>query len=287
MTTTLIDIHSHWGTKRGYPLQSEEDLAQQLRTWHSPPRYCTEAEMAADFRAANVRTILDFGFTKFLPVEEARAVHDYGFATQRAHPDVILGHWIHLQPENGKPAFDEFRRCIDQRLGFIGLAVSGSGGLPSSDPAWDPFYKLCIEAKVPALVFVGYTGLGAGLPGGKGIILDHCHPRHLDLVAARFPELTIVAARPGWPWQTETIAVLLHKANIWYELHGWSPKYFTADLKHEIPRRLSERILFGADYPLLRYDRLVADWRALGLSDQMLEKVFHGNAERFLAEVRR
>ena len=49
----------------------------------------------------------------------------------------------------------------------------------------------------------------------------------------------------------------MHKRNIWYELHGWSPKYHTADLKHEIPRRLKDRIMFGADYPLLGYERLV------------------------------
>ena len=107
------------------------------------------------------------------------------------------------------------------------------------------------------LIFVGTTGLGAGLPGGDGVILDHCHPRHLDLVAAKNPELKIVAARPGWPWQAEVIAVLMHKRNIWYELHGWSPKYHTADLKHEIPRRLKDRILFGCDYPLFSYERLV------------------------------
>ena len=39
--------------------------------------------------------------------------------------------------------------------------MSGSGGLPPSDPAWSPFYKLCIEANVPALIFVGTTGLGS------------------------------------------------------------------------------------------------------------------------------
>ena len=61
-----------------------------------------------------------------------------GFAMQRAHPDIVIGHWIHLQPERGAPALAEFRRCLD-RGGFIGLAVSGSGGLPASDPAWQPF----------------------------------------------------------------------------------------------------------------------------------------------------
>lgn len=281
-----IDMHSHWRTKRGYVLQTPEELAQQEKTWHSKPSYVTEAEMAEDFRRASIRVILDFGFTKFMPVEQTKDVHDYGFATQRGHPDVIIGNWFHFQPELGKPALAEFRRCIDKRNGsFVGLAVSGSGGVPASDPAWTPFYRLCIEAKVPALIFVGQTGLGAGLPGGAGIILDHCHPRHLDSVAAHNPELTLVAARPGWPWQTETIAVLTHKRNIWYELHGWSPRYLTDDLKHEISRRLQDRVMFGADYPLLSYDRLIGDWKQLGYSDAVLEKVFHKNAERFFAEL--
>jgi len=79
----------------------------------------------------------------------------------------------------------------------------------------------------------------------------------------------------------------MHKRNIWYDLHGWSPKYFTADLKHEIPRRLRERVMFGADYPLFTYERLERDWRAVGLPEDVLEAVMHGNAERFLAEMKR
>ena len=85
---------------------------------------------------------------------------------------------------------------------------------------------------------------------------------------------------------TETIAVLMHKRNIWYELHGWSPKYFSDDLKHEISRRFADRIMFGADYPMLSYERLISDWRALGYSEEMLAKVFTGNAARFLSQVR-
>lgn len=219
-----IDIHSHWSTRRGYPLQTEAEVAQQEHTWRSKPEYRSEAEMAEDFRRAGVRVILDFGYTKYLTLDQAREVHDYGFAVREAYSDVIIGNLIHFQPELGAPALAEFRRCLDRAAGFVGLAVSGSGGVPASDPAWEPFYRLCIDAKVPALIFVGTTGLGAGLPGGAGIILDSCHPRHLDAVAARFPDLTIIAARPAWPWQSEMIAVLLHKPNVWCELHGWSPR---------------------------------------------------------------
>jgi predicted TIM-barrel fold metal-dependent hydrolase len=283
----VIDLHSHWSTRRGYPLQTEAELAQQESTWRSKPAFRTEAEMAEDFRDAGVRVILDFGYTKYLPIEEAHTIHDYGFVTQQAYPDVIIGKWVHFQPERGAPALIEFRRCLERRAGLVGLAVSGSGGRPASDPAWEPFYRLCIEAKAPALIFVGTTGLGAGLPGGNGITLDSCHPRHLDAVAARFANLTIIAARPAWPWQSEMIAVLLHKPNVWCELHGWSPKYFTEELKREIPRRLANRVMFAADYPLFRYERLFADWRELGYSEQVLERVFCGNAAALLARLGR
>jgi hypothetical protein len=40
---------------------------------------------------AGVRVILDFGYTKYLPVDEAREIHDYGFVTQEVHSDVIIG----------------------------------------------------------------------------------------------------------------------------------------------------------------------------------------------------
>jgi len=283
----MIDIHSHWGTRRGYTLRTDEELAQQKKTWNSEPKYATEDQMADYFRRSDVRAVLDFGFTKFVPLDEARAVHDYGFETERAHADAIIGHWIHIDPHTGLEGVRELRRCIENAPGFIGFAVSGSGSGPPSDPAWKPFYELCIEAKIPALIFVGTTGLGAGLPGGDGILLDDCHPRHLDQVAAKHPQLQIVAARPGWPWQAETIAVLMHKRNIWYEVHGWSPKYFTPDLKHEIPRRLRERVMFGADYPLFTYERLVRDWRSEGYAEEVLEDVFLNNAERFLAQVKR
>ncbi|MGE0315223.1 MAG: amidohydrolase family protein [Lautropia sp.] len=284
---TLIDIHSHWGTERGYALRTQAELAQQRKTWNSDPTFDTEAEMAGYFRREGVRAILDFGFTKFIPLEEAAPLHDYGFATQRAYPDEIIGHWIHIDPKTGPAGVRELRRCIDAAPGFVGFAVSGSGSGPASDPAWAPLYDLCVDAGIPVLIFVGTTGLGAGLPGGDGIILDHCHPRHLDEVAARYPTMKIVAARPGWPWQAETIAVLMHKRNIWYELHGWSPKYFTPDLKHDISRRLRERVMFGGDYPLFRYERLLRDWRSEGYDAEVLENVFHRNATRFLEEVSR
>ena len=280
----IYDIHSHWGTERGYALRGKPREKQKL-VFGSEPRVVTEAGMAEDFRQDDMKVILDLGYTKFIPLEEVAPLHDYAFETQRAFPDVILGNWVQIHPSNGEAGVKELRRCIDKRSGFLGMCVTGAGVGPASDPMWTPFYKLCIEAKIPVLILLGLTGQGAGMPGGDGLLIDDCHPRHLDWVAAKYPEMTIVAGRPAWPWQAEAIAVMLHKREIWYELHGWSPKHHGTDLKHDISRRLQDRVMFGADYPMFSHQRLLNDWRNEGYSEAILEKIFTKNAERFFAEL--
>ncbi len=41
------------------------------------------------------------------------------------------------------------------------------------------------------------------MPGGMGLRLKYGQPMHVDDVAADFPNLTIIAAHPGWPWSDE------------------------------------------------------------------------------------
>ena len=282
--TPLFDLHSHWGTKRGYVLQTEEELARQRHTWNSEPKYDTEDEMAAYLRANRVRTILDFGFTKTMPLAQVRPFHDYAIETQARFPDVVFGNWLQIDPRHGRDGAAEMRRCIAVSKGFIGYCVSAAGmGFPASDPVYDPYYELSLETDRPVLVLVGYTGAGAGLPGGKGVKLELCHPRYIDELAIKYPALKIISGRPAWPWQDEMIAVMLHKPNVWAELHGWSPKYLTEPLRRDIARRLKKRVMFGADYPLFRYERLVEDWRQLGFDEDTLARVFHRNAEELFA----
>ncbi len=283
---TVIDLHSHWGTKRGYLLQTEEELAQQKRTWNSEPNYQTEEEMAAYFRQVGVRTILDLAFTKHLPLDKVREYHDYALETQRRFPDAIFGNWLQIDPRTGEEGADEFRRCVGAKAGFVGICVSGSvAGYAASDPIYAPFYRASIEAGCPVLVLVGYSGMGAGLRGGKGVKLELCHPRYVDELAIEYPDMKIIAGRPAWPWQEEMIAIMLHKPNVWAEIHGWSPKYLTDSLKREIPRRLKKRVMFGADYPLFRYERLLEDWRSLGYDEETLSLLFHKNAETLFTGV--
>ena len=95
-----------------------------------------------------------------------------------------------------------------------------------NDESVYPIYEVLQEAGVPALCHTGQTGIGAGTPGGSGMVIGLSNPLLLDEVAARFPELQIIMAHPSVPWQDEAIAVATHKANTWIDLSGWSPKYF-------------------------------------------------------------
>ncbi len=277
----IFDVHSHWATPTAHIWRTEAEMARQELIWKTKGRHFTEDEMMNYMRSEQARVILDLSFVKFLPIEQIKHFHDYAFAMQRANPDVIFGHWIQLDPRRGKESLLEFRRALSANAGFVGLAVMGQNMVPPNDPAWIPFYKLAIESKTPVMILVGLTGMGQGVRGGNGVILDHGHPRHVDYVAATYPDLDVLAARPAWPWQDEMIAVLLHKRNVHYELHGWSPRQLTPTLKKEIGTRLQDRVMVGCDFPVLTYEKVLSGWQSMGYSNEVLEKILYRNAQAY------
>jgi uncharacterized protein len=278
----IFDCHSHWATPGYSVLRTEEDWLHAERVFKIERRTYSDQEQAAYFRSHRVRAILDLSYTKELPIEEMRLHHDYALQYQRRYPDVVFGHWLQFQPWRADESLEEFQRCTEAGAGFVGFCINGQvTGVPPSDSRWDPFYKRSIDLSLPVMILCGLTGIGQGHRGGKGIVLDHGHPRHIDVVAARFPELRVLAARPAYPWQDDMIAVLLHKGNVDYELHGWGPQHFTPALKKEIPGRLQDRIMFGCDFPGLTFERVIPAWAAEGYSEEVMDKVLRRNAEAY------
>ena len=66
---------------------------------------------------------------------------------------------------------------------------------------------ILLGAGLPALFHTGQTGVGSGMPGGMGMRLKYSNPMHLDDVAVDFPDMSIIAAHPSFPWQEEALAV--------------------------------------------------------------------------------
>ena len=78
------------------------------------------------------------------------------------------------------------------------------------------------------------------------------------------------------------IAILLHKPNVFNDLSGWSPKYFSDSLKREIGGRLQDKMFYGSDYPEIQPQRWLNDFEALGYSPQVMDKVLMQNIIRVL-----
>lgn len=179
-------------------------------------------------------------------------------------------------------AVEELERAVTQ-LGAIGAKFHPSlQDFYPSDERHFPLWQKAADLGIPCLFHTGTSGIGAGEPGGQGIKLDPARPIHLDVVAARFPQLAIIAAHFGWPWHLELIAMALHKSNIFIELSGWSPRYYPLELVREIGGRLQDRTLFGSDYPFLKPLRVLEEFEALKLKPEAVVKILRENAARLL-----
>lgn len=175
---------------------------------------------------------------------------------------------------------------------LIGLGVKGFKFHPSlqgfepNDRTFYPIYEAIAAAGVPALFHTGQTGLGSGLPGGHRIKLRFSDPMLLDDVAADFPDLTVVMAHPAVPWVDSQIAIASHKANVFVDLSGWSPKYFPPQLVNAIGRQLRTKALFGTDHPYISLERWRRDFDTLGVDADVLPLILKQNALRVLGLAR-
>ncbi len=187
-----------------------------------------------------------------------------------------------VDPRKGAAAVDRARRLVEE-YGVRGFKFHPTvQGFDPSDASWFPLYAALQDAGVVALFHTGQTGIGAGMPGGRGLRLGLSNPMLLDTVAAEFPELQIIMAHPSVPWQDEALSVATHKHNTWIDLSGWSPKYFPAELVRAANSYLKNRVLFGSDFPLLTPDRWLRDVEQTTLKPEVMPGILKQNAARLL-----
>ncbi|NTY62822.1 amidohydrolase family protein [Mycolicibacterium sphagni] len=155
-------------------------------------------------------------------------------------------------------------------------------GFEPNDRRFYPIYEAIAAAGVPALFHTGQTGLGSALPGGHGIKLRYSDPMLLDDVAADFGDLTVVMAHPAVPWVDAQIAIASHKANVYIDLSGWSPKYFPPQLVLAIGRQLRTKALFGTDHPYIALDRWRRDFDTLDVDPAVVREILKDNGLRVL-----
>ena len=276
-----LDIHCHPITKEYF--DAMDRYTPSLTALVKRPYFAkTEAEMADDFRRDEVMGMI-IAWDSETSTGDGIITNDWVASLTDKFPEVFLPGWAVIDPWKGKLALRELEHAITE-LGLTGAKfMPAAQAFYCNDQRFYPIWELCQSLKVPVLIHTGTTGLGYGTPGGLGIKLKYAQPiPYIDDVAADFPDLTIIAAHPGWPWTEDMIAMLIHKSNVYFEVSGWRPKYLPEVLKREIGGRLQDKVMFGSDYPGWNSGQCLDELEQLGFKEPVLEKLFYKNAIRIL-----
>lgn len=208
-------------------------------------------------------------------------VHNESVAALAArHPDRFIP-FAGADIMGGAATLDEFERWITDR-GFRGLSLRPFMiGRPASDPAYFPYYAKCVELGVPLSIHTSANWTRTR-PSDLG------HPRHIDDVACRFPELTIVMSHGGYPWVLEACLITWKHPNVYLELAAHRPKYFAAPgagweaLMRFGQNTIRDKVLYGTGAFLLNrpHRQFCDEMRALPLDPGTLEQWLWRNAAR-------
>jgi uncharacterized protein len=205
---------------------------------------------------------------------------DEVLALAAANADIMIP-FGSVDPMRGREAVREAERLI--AAGVRGFKLHPPlQQFHANDRAVYPFYETVAAAKLPIIFHTGHSGIGTGMPGGGGVRLKYGRPMDIDDVAVDFPDMPIVLAHPSFPWQDEAISICLHKPQVYIDLSGWSPKYFSATLIQYANTLLKHKMLFGSDFPLIKPDRWMADFEKIAIRDEVRPLILKENARRLL-----
>ncbi len=277
-----IDIHAHVQVSNdGHRALSNELIeasAKYFKADGNPPP--TIDEIASYYRSINMAVVI---FT--VDAENATGVpriSNIEIAENCAkHPDVLIP-FASIDPWKGKAGVHEAIELVTNH-GIKGFKFHPSvqGFAPNDRIAYE-LYEAIEELRVPALFHTGQTGIGAGLPGGGGIRLSYSNPMLIDDVAVDFPGITIILAHPSFPWQDEALSIATHKANVFIDLSGWSPKYFPPQLVHYANTLIQDKVLFGSDFPFIDPNNWIDAFDQLEIKPEVRPKILKANAARVL-----
>ena len=155
-------------------------------------------------------------------------------------------------------------------------AIPIGSNCPPDHARYYPFYAKCVELDIPIQLQVGQSH-----------VYDPRYPRRsvgrpitLDSVACDFPELKLVGIHVGIPWTDEMIAMAWKHPNVYIGTDAHSPKYWPPAFVQYINSYGQDKVIFGTDFPILRFERTIREIEELGLKPQVLPKLFAGNVRR-------
>ncbi|MGE0453129.1 MAG: amidohydrolase family protein [Vicinamibacteria bacterium] len=187
------------------------------------------------------------------------------------HPQRFKG-LVGVNPSRIVPWMKKVEQAVRER-GFVGAHLYPHWfGKPPDDRIYYPFYAKCAELGVPIQIQVGHSA--------QPFLPTVAPPMTLDRVAIDFPELTIVGIHVGWPWPEEMISVAWKHPNVFLGTDAHAPKYWPPALVQFINSRGQDKCLFGTDWPVVEFEKAIAELHELPLREGPKRKLLFDNAVR-------
>jgi predicted TIM-barrel fold metal-dependent hydrolase len=170
-----------------------------------------------------------------------------------------------------------------RELGLKGVKIAPMyAGFDPSDAALDPLYEYCTENGLPIIAHTGTTY-------AREAVLDYARPGLFDRVARRFPEQKLVLAHLGHPFEGECIATFRKHPNVYADISAlcYRPFQLWRALMLAQEYGVTDKLLFGTDFPFTTVDETVAGVRQLaevklegmhGLDPELLEGIIFRDA---------
>jgi predicted TIM-barrel fold metal-dependent hydrolase len=269
----IIDVHSHtWH----FPGDFSDDFRQQARR----ARAGMEVDLSVryeDYRAAAgepVRTVVFGGKARLsgLWVDDRYVAEYVG-----AHPDTLVG-FLSLDPT--QPGWEDELRFGHEELKLRGIKLMPMyAGFRPDESRLDQLWRYAQRHHLPVLLHTGTTFI-AQAP------LELTLPRHLDQVASRFPDVPIIMAHLGHPYEGECIVTARKHPHLYCDISAlhYRPFQFYHSLMLVQEYGIWNKVLFGTDYPFTNVDATLAGLRSINqmLAGTALPRVSEEAIERMI-----
>lgn len=277
----VVDVHSHaWE----FPRHFTDDFRQQARR----ARAGTEVDLTvrlAEYQASATLadwTIVFGGKARLsgLWVDDSY-VADY-VATA---PEQLIG-FLSLDPT--QDGWQDEMRMGHQQLGLRGIKLMPMyAGFRPDEERLDPLWEYASQHSLPVLLHTGTTFISQAP-------LEYTLPRHLDRVAIRFPDVKIIAAHVGHPYEPECVALIRKHPNVYADVSAlhYRPFQLYNSLILVQEYGVWDKLLFGSDYPFTTVDASVDGLRSLNdqlegtrlprLDEQQIEALIHRDSLNIL-----
>ena len=247
----IVDTHTHiWR----HPGQLTDEFVAEANRMRAEPisMDVSPEQYLAAMQPVDRAIVLAFD----APHSGIRVPNDYVADVVRAAPNKLIG-YLSVDPRRPN-ALEEMERAHGD-LGLRGLKISPiyQNFDPHSVEALRVF-KRAEELRLPVLIHQGAT-----FP--RRAPLKWANPVLLEDIALLCPELRLVIAHLGHPWEAETIVLIRKQPHLYADISGlfYRPWQFFNSLRLAVEYSVADKLLFGTDYPIATYQETVDGLRQI------------------------